>query len=1510
MRKLTLIVGLVFTLSLAFQGHRLIAQVKGPTSCLPAPSGMVAWWPGDGNSQDISGINNGIPQNGATFTIGKVGQSFSFDGTNDHIRIPDSNRLDFDTTLTIDAWIRPTSIPNSFPTILAKWDVTAVNQRSYSFTLDPSRKVVFRVSPNGREPGFPANLLGSIISNGAVPLNDWTHVVGMYDGQFLKIYINGTLDKQVNYNQGIFVGTDDVAIGAVVGGAAQGQHIAPFAGLIDEVSLYNRALTGSEIQAIYNEDSQGKCKPCNFTSCTATVPTTGTVGMSIEFSASATSSCTAMPTYDWNFGDRNAHSSQSNTTHVYNAAGSYSWTLTTNVPGATSCVKTGHITINPPSQYCLTTSVSPPGVGTVTPSGVTCHNRGTSILVEARPIDGYRFGYWSGDVFGSSTAPNEPVQMNRDKELIAHFVPLATSLSGTIRISDGQNSWPLNGNGITCLRVFVETQGTITNRIEAQVNRSLGTYTFDNLPTGTYDLSVIISYTDTVNVDTTSLNSGCLNLPLHKTTRYQRSINTTTLTDPDIYIPPPLVMVHGIQGCYQKWYSPDGVNCSSNTFSFDIDWDSTARGQGFITFTPNYYWKKDNDHSWELLATQVRTQVEANLRALSSQTNNGRYPPWVYIGHSQGGLVARVLARGDSRYAPVMRSLKKVYLLGTPNSGSLSTGLGMAHFITTTVTQTPYLQQSPMRKEFNIVYDSFGSKDSVVKVFAGTKDSLLRNDFTIRPESSDGYVPVDSVHNIYQRLCMLGLCVERRNRHYDGPDFPYDHKELGSFQSRDILSSSILPEIQSGMTGQASPNARAAVSEPTIGLRSIAKETITLTANQTDLLEITVGATDRIEINTSISSGLAMFSLLDPSGQIIDFSSIPSVAGGHTSNVFGDSFLLYNPVAGVWTLRAVAGASQVNYSVDIAENSPVGFDGFIARPTVLSGEISHLIGQWANDFAGVTSASITAQLADESSTLVGTINLHDDGMHGDGAAGDGVFGGDSSALFNPGQYTVTFTAQGIFNNQTFTRWAQASVDVVSSAHLFTGDFTDGVYDSDQDDVFDTLQETVVVSVPAAGNYIVTADLEDGQGYFIDHAVGSLVATASGAYSIGLEFKVDGVFCSQFNTPFLIKNLTLSEAGSLKVLDIWNGNVLTQTYDSGLFDCAKGTPAPAVNNVQPAALFSGQSRKVIVSGNSFANGAQVFFGPSVTVSSVSFASPSILLAQISVAAGATPGPRDVTVTNPDGRTVIISGLFSVASDQPPTASINNIADQQEVTGVVTVSATATDDLGIQKVEFYLDGVLSATDLSFPYQFVWDTSGLSNGPHAIAAKAYDTANNTATSQITPVASCVSTLSPSRFFFQATGGSGTLNVISPGLCAWSVLTNDNWIVVTSDELDNGIGRVTFEARENLTANARTGILTVGARTITVTQNGLGVCQYSISPTFESFSTNGGTGSIQVTAAQGCAWQTITSSGWITITSSSTGIGSGTMTYSVSSNTGPAGRNGTITVAGQTFSIKQKGT
>jgi hypothetical protein len=87
--------------------------------------------------------------------------------------------------------------------------------------------------------------------------------------------------------------------------------------------------------------------------------------------------------------------------------------------------------------------------------------------------------------------------------------------------------------------------------------------------------------------------------------------------------------------------------------------------------------------------------------------------------------------------------------------------------------------------------------------------------------------------------------------------------------------------------------------------------------------------------------------------------------------------------------------------------------------------------------------------------------------------------------------------------------------------------------------------------------------------------------------------------------------------------------------------------------------------------------------------------------------------------------------SVPDTQAPTTSITAPANGATVSTTVAVNASASDNVGVTKVEFYLDGVLKNTDTASPYSWSWDTTSAPNGSHSLTSKAYDGAGNIGTS-----------------------------------------------------------------------------------------------------------------------------------------------------------------------------------
>ena len=219
----------------------------GGQGCDPAPSGLVSWWPGNGNANDIIGGNNGSLVGGAGFAAGEVGQAFSFNGTSGYVTVPNSPSLDFSGgSITVEAWIKVNYLTNN-----ADWKgiITKGNASWRLFGTVYSNTITFG----------GAGTSGTQVINGNRNVNDgnWHHVAAVYDGANMFLYVDGTLDASQPETGLITTTSDPVGIGYLQNSGLPGQYW--FDGRIDEPSIYSRALSAGEIAAIYNAGAAGKC---------------------------------------------------------------------------------------------------------------------------------------------------------------------------------------------------------------------------------------------------------------------------------------------------------------------------------------------------------------------------------------------------------------------------------------------------------------------------------------------------------------------------------------------------------------------------------------------------------------------------------------------------------------------------------------------------------------------------------------------------------------------------------------------------------------------------------------------------------------------------------------------------------------------------------------------------------------------------------------------------------------------------------------------------------------------------------------------------------------------------------------------------------------------------------------------------------------------------------------------------------------------------------------------------
>jgi hypothetical protein len=235
-----------------------------------SPAGLVSWWPGDGNADDIAGGHHGAILGGLGFAPGMAGDAFSLDSVDDGVEVPNTGGVfDLVSQWTIDAWVFPNELGVGRPIV---WKQSRVgNFQSYSLSAN--------IGPMPESTGNNLNAceaVGPVFGAERERAADdkdfrvcslthdlpgrWYHVAASWDGTELAIYVDGVEENRLTVGSGVAYTSSDPLW---IGNTTQTNSPQPrfWDGLIDEVKIFNRALDASEIQAIFDAGSAGKCKP-------------------------------------------------------------------------------------------------------------------------------------------------------------------------------------------------------------------------------------------------------------------------------------------------------------------------------------------------------------------------------------------------------------------------------------------------------------------------------------------------------------------------------------------------------------------------------------------------------------------------------------------------------------------------------------------------------------------------------------------------------------------------------------------------------------------------------------------------------------------------------------------------------------------------------------------------------------------------------------------------------------------------------------------------------------------------------------------------------------------------------------------------------------------------------------------------------------------------------------------------------------------------------------------------
>lgn len=235
-----------------------IFSTVSASTCLTPPPGIVGWWPGDQSPKDIIGPNNGIFIGGSYVSPGEVGDAFTFSGSGtDYVIIPPNSLLE-PQNITVDAWVKANDSPGQFKYIVAKGGNTCAGGSSYALYTGANGGLLFYVYDGN-------NFVLSPDYGPSVWDNQWHHVAGTYDGLNVKLFVDGNLIGSTATNLIINYSLhDNNLLFGIYLDCNTNQNFA-FKGDVDEIEIFNRALSANEIHDIYAAGSAGKCKAINIT---------------------------------------------------------------------------------------------------------------------------------------------------------------------------------------------------------------------------------------------------------------------------------------------------------------------------------------------------------------------------------------------------------------------------------------------------------------------------------------------------------------------------------------------------------------------------------------------------------------------------------------------------------------------------------------------------------------------------------------------------------------------------------------------------------------------------------------------------------------------------------------------------------------------------------------------------------------------------------------------------------------------------------------------------------------------------------------------------------------------------------------------------------------------------------------------------------------------------------------------------------------------------------------------
>lgn len=253
--------------------HRFLSAEPLEDRSVPALVAAFGFEEASGTTAvDSSTANNPGTLNGAVRAAGRYGQGLSFNGTNSWVTVNDAASLRLTTGMTLSAWVYPTAV-DGYETVLLKERGTTGLTYSLYAADGAGRPPAGYVYRNGDQ---------SAVGASALPLNTWSHLAVTYNASALRLYVNGAQVASRNQTGAMPTTAGPLRIG---GNSVWGEY---FSGLIDEVRVYNNALTQAEIQTDMNTPVVPTSPDTTPPTVSVTTPTNGaTVSGAVTLTAAA-----------------------------------------------------------------------------------------------------------------------------------------------------------------------------------------------------------------------------------------------------------------------------------------------------------------------------------------------------------------------------------------------------------------------------------------------------------------------------------------------------------------------------------------------------------------------------------------------------------------------------------------------------------------------------------------------------------------------------------------------------------------------------------------------------------------------------------------------------------------------------------------------------------------------------------------------------------------------------------------------------------------------------------------------------------------------------------------------------------------------------------------------------------------------------------------------------------------------------------------------------------------------